>query len=111
MIPKRTRNRPAKPAWSYSGLDSHQWRADNSRVLWAQTAPHFRDLLTVLTNERVRALLQPPGVSENRLLGRAEGYEAALGVLRELAAGAEPPAPKPDEPTYQSEEAGIAVTD
>lgn len=103
MKPKLTRNRAKLPAWSFAGLDSIGWRAQTDLVAWAQSAPEYRNLLTVVVNERRRALTFELGLTENRALGRIEGYEQALIVLRELAEGITPE-PKPDtEATYAAE--------
>lgn len=84
---KKTRNRKPRPEWSYSGLTSELWRSEPSRVGWAQRSQEFRDLLTVMTNERASAFMAMPGTTENCKLGRVEGYEIALKTLRELAMG------------------------
>lgn len=113
--PKKTRNRVARPSWSWSGLTSQVWRSDTTLVQWAQQAPQFRDLYTVLLNERETAS-QPfssdAGVTENRQLGRVEGYNLALQVLASLATGATPAAKAADEPTYEpSTEAILAASE
>lgn len=103
MKPKLTRNRAKLPAWSFAGLDSIGWRVQTELVLWAQSTPEYRNLLTVLVNERKRALTFEPGLTENRALGRVEGYEQALIVLRELAEGITAEPKLDPEPTYAAE--------
>ncbi len=97
----RTRNRVSKPSWAWSGQTALSWRSETSNVTWAQLDPNFKALVTVLTNERDKALAQPiPMITENRMLGRCEGYELCLATLRSLASTIEPPKPPEDEPTY-----------
>lgn len=91
---KQRRNRQPKPAWSFSGLDAGQWRADSKRVEWAQRSPEFRDIMTVLTNELLDMLASPvPDMSENVNFGRGLGAQELLGKLRSLAQGLPAPAP------------------
>lgn len=105
MIAKqpKTRNRAKLPTWSFSGLDAATWRSRVESIQWAQNAPEFRDILTVLTNERRLAFSVEAGVTENRALGRLEGFEFALGVIRSLAEGTTPPPKEELEPTYPAE--------
>lgn len=72
-------------------------------VVWAQTAPQFKDLLTVMTNERRLAAFPYDGLSEARLLGRIEGFQTALNVLLTLPQGITPPTKVDEEPTYAPE--------
>lgn len=95
-----------------SGITLDYWQSDNERLAWAQQADRFREIVSVLINERGRALFAPVPMSENRLLGRAEGYELALEVLRAMAQG--PTIPPPAlEPTYEprKEDPKVFVTD
>jgi hypothetical protein len=97
----RTRNRATKPTWQWSGLDATTWRAEPSNVVWAQQDSRYKELVTVLTNERQRAFLPNiPPITENRALGRLEGYQLALDVLAELATLAGPPPVREEQPTY-----------
>jgi len=96
---KRTRNRTPRPAWQWTGFNASTWRSHTENVTWAQQDPRYKELVTVLTNERVRARFGGP-ISENRALGRIEGYELALDVLAELATLEGPPARREEEPTY-----------
>ncbi len=76
------------------------WQSDTDSVTWAQQDSRFRSIVTVLTNERTRIFESLDYGSENRRLGRLEGYQIALQVLQELTTL--PPTTKPpiDEPTY-----------
>lgn len=103
MKRKRTRNRSPQPQWSYGGVNLAQWQAATDYVLWAQTSPHFRDILTVFINERERLVLPIPGASENMTLGINIGYDRAIALLRDMAKGFTPPAPREGEPTYEAE--------
>lgn len=103
LTPKKRRNRAKRPSWSFAGLDADHWRADSQRVRWAQTDANYRDLLTVLINERTRATAIRPGTSENRQLGLMEGYEAAIAVVQSLAGGVTPPPQPLGEPDYPNE--------
>lgn len=96
----RTRIRTPKPTWSYGGLTIATWQQLPDLVLWAQQSPQFRDLTTVLINERYRAMLADATATENRRLGRIEGYECALDVLRSLAQGDVPASKGTGDPTY-----------
>lgn len=101
---KRTRNRTPKPPWQWSGLTATTWRNDTANVTWAQQDPRYKELVTVLTNERLRAFLPcNPPISENRALGRLEGFQIALDVLAELATLVGPPLAREVEPTYPVE--------
>lgn len=95
-----------------SGLTLDHWQADGERLAWAQQTERFREVLSVLINERTRALSIPFPMTENRLLGRAEGYELALDVLRAMAQGPTMPTPSL-EPTYEprKEDPKVFVTD
>ena len=99
--PKR-RNRARKPSWSYAGLSLDQWQADSARVRWAQTDANFNALLTVLINARVpgHCTNQAGNHSESYHLGYVRGYEAAIGVVQQMARGALPPASPMGEPDY-----------
>lgn len=94
MTPSKTRNRPPRPKWTPSGITAALWKADPSRVQWAQSTPHFNDLVAVLVNER-DALLTATGATftENARYGLSEGYALALRQLRDLALGASPDLP------------------
>lgn len=109
--PTQKRNRPRKPSWTFSGMTLDLWRSDTGLIAWAQTDPHFRDLLTVMTNSRARILTPLPGTSENFQCGRFTGYEEALSDLRKLAEGVEPTPPLPPEQEYPSEAAMQGATD
>lgn len=105
LQPKRRRNRTRKPAWSFAGLDADHWRTDTQRIRWAQTDPMFKDVLTVLINERTKTHMvnQPGGHSESFHLGYVRGYEAAIAVLQSLAGGVVPPSQPLGEPDYPPE--------
>jgi hypothetical protein len=83
-------------------LNVEGWRKDPSRIVWAQQEPMFRDLATVLINERARALAFDPTVTESVRLGRVQGYEAAVEVLRELASGESETAVQEPEQDYNA---------
>ena len=90
----------------YNGITLEQWRTDPSHLRWSQSDPMFRQLLAVVVNEAHVALAPLPGVTENRILGRAEGYQMALEVLRSTSMKpfkpeivGEPTYPQPDEST------------
>lgn len=99
------RGRPPKLASVLSGLNSELWRRDSERLSWAQQDLRFREIVAVLINERIVALAPNIPMTENRLLGRAEGYQLALDVLQSLAQGIER---QPDigEPTYEPVDGG-----
>lgn len=99
---KQRRNRAKKPAWTYAGLNVEQWQADSSRVRWAQSDAMFKDVLTVMTNARLQALVIVPGTSENRQLGKVEGFEMAIATLLSLARGTLPPPGGLGDPDYPS---------
>lgn len=102
--PPRTRNRAPRPSWSWNGLTATTWRSDTSNVQWAQQDARYKELVTVLTNERLRAFVPcHPPLTENRALGRVEGYQIALDVLAELATLVGPPPAREVEPTYPVE--------
>lgn len=84
-------------------MDLPRWQADTKRIQWAQNTDQFRDIITVLNNERGRALAAPIGMTENRLLGRAEGYEMALNVIRQLATHEPATPPSQEKPEYKSQ--------
>jgi hypothetical protein len=102
LQPKKRRNRARKPAWTFAGLDADHWRSDSQRVRWAQTDTMFKDVLTVLINERIKSHLvnQPGGHSESFHLGMVRGYEAAIAVVQSLAGGVVPPSQPLGEPDY-----------
>jgi hypothetical protein len=69
------------------GLTLDDWRKDSQLLRWSQTNRVFRLLTTVLIKERKRAHVEEPGISENRRLGRIEGYEMVINVLGDMANG------------------------
>jgi hypothetical protein len=91
-----------KPPVSFTGLTLEQWRSDVPHLRWAQREPIFREILSVIQNESYLALAPLDKVTENRMLGRAEGYAMALEVLRAMAVKIEKPIPQ-IEPTYEAE--------
>lgn len=94
--PRKRASRARKPAWQFTGLNLADWQTEPSRVLWAQTSAEFKELFTVLVNERRQALAGRTG-SESRLLGIMEGYELALSVVASMSVGAlGEPAPEPE---------------
>lgn len=105
LTTKKRRNRAKRPAWSFAGLDADHWRADSQRVRWAQTDANYRDLLTVLINERTKSHMvnQVGGHSEGFHLGYVRGYEAAIAVVQSLAGGVTPPSQPLGEPDYPNE--------
>ncbi len=106
----RTRNRTPKPEWSWSGLDELAWRSEPSNVVWCQQDTRYKELMTVLTNERRQAFMPcNPPITENRALGRAEGFEIALSVLARLATLSGSPQAREQEPTYPVEASSLAV--
>lgn len=98
--PKNRRNRASKPSWSWSGMNSATWRSDPSNVTWAQLDSRFKDLMTVMVNERTRITGVIDYGTESRKLGRVEGYQIALDVMNELSVMIPPPKPIEEEPTY-----------
>lgn len=107
---KQTRNRTSKPSWQWSGATSLTWRAESSNVVWAQQDSRYKELVTVLTNERLRAFMScNPPITENRALGRLEGYQLALDVLAELATMATPVKRAEEEPTYPIDNNDVAI--
>jgi len=96
--PRKTKTEP-----SLSGITLDIWRSDSEHLRWAQQTPVFREILAVLINERAQALSTAIPVTENRLLGRTEGYELAVQVLQDMA---RPILPQPEflEPTYEPPE-------
>lgn len=99
---KQTRNRRKKPPTPLGILSLEAWQADPSMVKWAQSDPNFRLFITMLTTERTQAYLQD-GASEQRLLGRSEGYERALQVGLQAAVLARHIIPDQGEPDYPKE--------
>lgn len=103
----RTRNRKPRPAGgAYATSNLALWHANPDRPTWALSEPRVREALSVLINERVNvrsyvASLPGESVTENRLLGIYEGYDAALRVFAALA-GAPPDTTVPfdHEPDY-----------
>jgi hypothetical protein len=98
----KRRARQPRPQWSFAGLDAEKWRADTNRVRWAQTEPMFRDILTVLINERLQSHMfnQAGGHSEGFHLGVVRGFETAVQVVQSLAGGNPPKIPSLDDPDY-----------
>jgi len=92
-----------KPKPVLLGISLDQWRSDSARLQWAQQQIVFKEIVTVIQNESYLALAPIPGGSENRMLGRAEGYHMALEVLKSMAQRIELPVPSID-PTYEPRE-------
>lgn len=102
--PKQRRNRARKPAWSFSGMSDEQWRASPEHVRWAQTAPEYRDVLSVLNNAaRAISMELTPGLSEGEHLGEARGAFKLFEVALSLANGVTPPNSPMGEPDYPPE--------
>lgn len=101
-MPKPQKNKPAPKFTSLVGVSLEQWRSDVQKLGWAQREPVFREIVSVVHNESYLAIAPTAGVSENRMLGRAEGYHMALEVLRAMAVKIEKPIPQL-EPTYERE--------
>lgn len=96
-MPKK-RNNP-----TVTGLNLEQWKNNSSRLVWAQQDPLFKEIVSVVQNASHLALVVVPGATENRMFGRAEGFQMALDVLNEMAK--KPDKPKPSiEPTYEKPE-------
>jgi len=91
-----------KPPIVFTGLTLEQWRSDAPHLGWAQRESIFREIFSVVQSESYVALAPIVGGTENRMLGRAEGYAMALEVLRSMAVKIEKPIPQP-EPTYEAE--------
>lgn len=100
---KQTRNRRPKPKAYLSGLRLANWKDDPERLRWAQTDPRFREVLSVLTNERHTATHSNKPLTENCELGCMKGYERALEVLLEMTIPPELPPASEDKPTYPKE--------
>lgn len=100
MKPRQQRQRRPRVTSTLSLANLATWQADTKLVTWAQQEGVFKLIYTVLVNERVRATQSASPLTENRLLGRVEGYEAAIGVIGALAEGALTPFQAPGEPTY-----------
>lgn len=98
----KTKQKPAPKFTSLVGVSLEQWRSDIPKLGWAQREPVFLEIVSVVHNESYLALAPVAGVSENRMLGRAEGYQMALEVLRAMAVRIEKPVPQL-EPTYEME--------
>ncbi len=96
-----TRNRPSRPVWTSSGTTSDLWRADPTRVGWAQASREFNDLVNVLINDRDMVTGPVPGTTENFAAGFEKGYAAALRLVRSLAMGLSPEPPPAPAQTYQ----------
>ena len=101
------RNRRPKPTPSLSGIDSKVWRSENTRVRWAQTDPLFREIQTVVINERAQlcdeVFQKNPNGSEGFRLGVHTGYDAIIELLNSLAKGLDPLPPPPSEETYDAD--------
>jgi hypothetical protein len=108
-MPKATRNRSKKPAWRFAAFSAEHWRADPAAVLWAQTAPQFKDLLSLAVNDRPSVLGTLPLGSESCLLGREQGYAALLEHLKQLAEGPPAAQPPPEQPTYQPDTSALST--
>lgn len=104
----KAKNRPEY----FTGVTLDKWLSDTNNIMWAQTDPRFREALSVVLNEAVRAHLTAVGCSEARAFGRVEGYHLALDVMRSL--GRKPVKPEPeieathDEPAERVWQAGDA---
>lgn len=96
---KSTRTRIPKPSWSWSGMTALTWRSEPASVEWAQRDPRFRELTTLMLNERIQATAFA-AMSESRALGRLEGYQIALDVLASLTSIYKPASAHNPEPTY-----------
>ena len=100
-MPKKTRNRRPKPPLELSGATLDFWQATPDLVEWAQREPKFRTLLTVLINERIRALEHDPRLaSESLRMGAVLGYEEAIKVIQALAQLAPKDPPSEPDLTY-----------
>jgi hypothetical protein len=103
---KQRRTRGKKPVVPLGLATLESWQSDPSLIRWAQTDPTFRMAVTVLINERIRVhdyLMNEP-LTENCRLGRVQGYEKAIEIMKELAMGKPQPPPDMGQPTYQSVE-------
>jgi len=86
------------------GIELEAWRREPTLLKWAQNHRYFKLLVTVMVKERKRVIGDDPTVTENRKLGRVEGYEEAINVLLEMSRSM-PKEPEVDETmTYNSEE-------
>ena len=86
------------------GIDLETWRGDPALLKWSQTNRMFKLIVTLLVKERRRAMSDDPLLSENRKLGRWEGYEEALGVLNDMAKGVSKDPEVDDRIEYNSED-------
>lgn len=101
---KQTRNRAKKPVTPLGLATLESWQSDSSNVQWAQEDDRFRLAVTVLINERQRAFDYQPGETENCRLGRVQGYEKALSIVKELAMGPIPPPRGMGDPDYPNDD-------
>lgn len=104
MKPKQTRNRPKRPSYRWSGISAAEWRATPSLIEWAQQSPQYRDLLTLLINDRNAILdsLPSTNTTENCLLGRHQAYDALIAHFKSLTEGVAIVPSAPSEPDYTS---------
>lgn len=86
------------------------WQTNPALVKWAQDEPNFRLFVTLLTTERTQAYVQD-GASENRLLGRSEGYERAVQVALNCSVSPVPAASDLGQPDYAKENNSETVND
>lgn len=104
----KTRNRRPTPQPLSTGLTLEGFRSSTALVKQAQTDELFRQVITVLTNERITAAVRVPLASsqpsESYLLGVTQGYEAALTTLNLMTQGLEPLQPSTPAVTYPSAE-------
>lgn len=92
----------SEPA-TLSGITLALWRKDSNRVGWARQNEMFREIIALVTNERINALIPEIQLSEGRALGRTEGYQLAVNVLSAMAQ-MEDTAKAPIEQTYEKPE-------
>jgi hypothetical protein len=82
----QTRNRAKKPVWRFGAYNLANWQADVRNIAWARSDEFFKTMLTVVINERERALhAVRPNTTENCMLGLLQGYDQCIDVLKSLA--------------------------
>lgn len=98
--------RRVKKHVSLTGIDLPEWQSDPKLLVWAQSDKRFLMVLTVLINEKMKALKlhHEEGLSDSRILGRSEGYGVALWVLGEMARGKKEGVVAEQEVSYAADE-------
>ena len=114
---KRRRNRGPAVRILPTGETLASAQSDRILTQWANVSPDFKRILTMLTNERINALVHVPvalkTATEGTMLGIMLGWEACVACLAKLPAGPErgvPPQPEAEYPPDDTEKAFDTLT-